>query len=110
MTSQVAGASEGASVFKSKLAHHVRRNNREVEVYQVAVICRIALCVAYTVRVVADITRGPFTHNVFLVFSKTLIAEDATATMALIAEGIGGAAFRGIIRGNILPFEYWGIN
>jgi hypothetical protein len=107
MTSQVAGASEGASVFKPKLTHHVRRNNREVKVYQVTVICRIALCVAYTVRVVADITRGPFINNVPSVLGETLIANDARAAMTVVTEGVGGAAFRDIICGNILPFNYW---
>ena len=70
------------------------------------VVDAVALGVADTVRVMADIAGGSFFDNMFVVQAETLISEDTVTVVAAVTQGIAGGALRGVVEGQVLPYQY----
>ena len=108
-TVAVQGATAGKASIVGELetTHppHGGENHRDVEIDQVGVVDAVALGVADTVRVMADIAGGSFFDNMFVVQAETLIAQDTVAVVAAVTQGVVGGALRRVVEGQVLPHQ-----
>ena len=88
VATQGAVARETPRGLKEKLAHHVRRNHRDIKVDQFTVVGGVTLGQVDAVGIVAHVAGCFFPHDMFVVIFKTVVAEDAAARVALIAQGV----------------------
>jgi hypothetical protein len=70
-----------------------------------AVIGGISLDIAYAMGIMADGTRCFLVNDMFSVFTKTFIVQDAGSVVAFITQGIALRVFHSIIGGIIVSFE-----
>lgn len=105
VTCQKTLAAESSLLFKIQPSHAIRLNDGKVKVYEMGVVCRIALCIAYPVRVMACRAWRLLVHDMFFMFFKALVVEDAYSAMAFITELISIGIFRSIVGSGVIPFK-----
>ena len=70
-----------------------------------AVVDRIPLKLAYSMRIMTGDTRCFLVHNMFFVFTKAVIAQDTRSAMALITKCIALRVLHSEIGGLIVSFQ-----
>ena len=80
----------------------VRSHDSDIKIDEVAVIERISLGVADTVRIVTNGAGRIFFDNMFIMLRKTLISQDAAPAVAFIADGIIRGTLRRVVEGYIV--------
>ena len=102
MTLKIALTNECPKIFKLKsLRIGIGKHYRNIEINEIAVVGRIALRGAYSMRVVTCRTRS-IVFQMFLMKGEAFVVKNAFALMTFVAEGIAGRAFDGVIGGLIL--------
>lgn len=89
-------------VDKPEIAVSSRRYDRRIEIDQVRIICQVALCSTDTVRIMTCVTWRTLAADMFVMLTKALIAENAVAAMATVAERIISGALWRIVGGHIV--------
>jgi len=92
-------------IFKIASSLAVRIYYCQIKVNEVAVICRIAIGIAYAMGVATHCTRGFVVKNVLFMPFKTFISQYAVPAMTFIAQGVAIGALLCIIGGGIVSLE-----
>lgn len=103
---KVAGAGLLALIDEPQLPVLVRKHNRGVEVDQVRVVGGVALRVADSVWVMADIAWRIFASNVLVVLREAFISQNALLTVAAITQCIGRRALGRVVERFIVTYQY----
>ena len=102
MTTKKTLSGKPAEVFKPGVYLADGSYHSDIKIDEVAVIERISLGVAYPMGVVTDGAGRIFFDNMFILFRKTLIPQDAAPAVAFIAHGIIRGTLRRVVEGYIV--------
>ena len=103
---EVAGSREPALVLETKVAVAARGNDRRIKIDQMRIVRRVALRRTDAVRVVANIARRIRAADVFIVFRKAFIVQNAVTTVAVVAQRIIRRAFRRVVDRGVISDQY----
>ena len=89
MAIQITLPGKSPLVLELQSAPAIRANNLYIKIYEMAVIDRIALGVADSMRVVTGRARNILILYMFFMLRKTPVLQDALPAVAFIAQGVG---------------------
>lgn len=97
MAKQIAGTCVLAVIYEPARAIFVWEYDRRIEIDQVCIVCRIALCSTDAVGVMTRVARCFLATNMLVMILETLIIENTVTTVALIAKRIVRRAFGRVV-------------
>jgi len=88
MAIQITLPGKSPPVLELQSAPAIRANNFYIKIYEMAVIDRIALGVADSMRIVTDRARCLLIYYMFFMLRKTPVPQDTLPAVTFIAQGV----------------------
>ena len=105
MAQQIAGAGLITRIHKLQQQIGIWRHYLCVKIDQVRIVRQVALRTSDAVRIVANIARRILATNMFIVFRKTLVIQDAVTAVAAITQRIVRRALRRVVDRLVIAYK-----